>query len=1244
LWYETYKTICLLIVVALILNNTIFAQQHTKTEANADIVEYTSKEGLPTTNISKIFQTKDGYIWLSGIEGTFRFDGYDFDEIGREYGVQEMQNIYYDLEKNIIYFASPEKFIVFNGNEFKVFGKKDGYKINGLSGQVITLLDADSKGRIWIGSATHFVDRKFNGGLTMFENDKFTVYDSTSFPLHNATTFIETPYGDLIFGSNGKNTQTSEGSYIAVFKQGKFKRIDESLGVYLQNPVILNQKIVTSIDNMGNTWIAFQGVNTFTGNNNFNDQNTSGVLMYDGNKFRQYPEIHKLLSSKTIPILAAYSKTQNKFFLTTASPFPTLFNKKNKNILEFENGKWQYSDFFKEVNTVKNLRTKEEINDYSYWATVFTKANRFFPELLAFVSTSVDQSQSSKYPTELYSFNKGNWSKFDAFNGSIIGELKDGVLLSTKKGFGIYYPNKSKMLTKKDGLLRTTSGILNLDTDRNGIVWISYSYSRLPAYANIENAGINIWDGTKLHKYTEKDGLKSNVSFSAYQDTKFRVWIPTSKGITVAREIRNNEGNWIFKFKNITNNGSVDYNVTNVMETKSGDIYAWQNYVRPKSGKMTAADFYLGKFDGEKFVEIKSPFDEDENSKKYQMISLKEGISGNIWIEGLFSENIKNLTSVPTKILIYDGKKWSAPPKSWNVPKEQLHYVGELANGMYFLTVDGFYNFNGEKFINLSDSVDTNADFRILKGASVAGTQTEIQAGNKLYIRLRNKGLVIFDGKHLNFYTIKDGLPSADISNPEIDFNGNVTFGFPSGGLVIQGEKFQAYYDDENIVNGGAYVVAKDINGNLLRFYNGVGLYVKNIEHKNYPLRISAVAVNSKYYFYNYPKEYSYSQNSFQFSFAALNYKEPNQTKYEHFLEGYDKDWSRPTKVAFSEYQNLSPGEYTFRIRGITSNEMKTNEATYSFVINPPIWQTWWAYSIYVLFLGFVLGNIRKYETRRIKLKETNRLRKERSEARVREAELRAKAAETQSKLIRVEHDRKTKELKEARQLQLSMLPKELPNIPNLDIAVCMQTATEVGGDYYDYHIHSDGTFTIVLGDATGHGMQAGMMVSIMKSLFMSDRANKDLLPFYTNTNSAIKDMRLGRLMMALTTMQFDGSMINTINAGMPPVLLYDSRKEVVKELTAKSMPLGAMKNFPYSLEKFEPNKGDTIMLFSDGLPELLNESNQMFGYERVKKLFSEIMEKSSKEIVDRFKHSAQDWAGDKPPNDDVTFVVLKMK
>jgi len=301
------------------LTTILFAQNKIKTEANKDIVEYTNKEGLPTTNISNILQTHDGYIWLSGIEGTYRFNGYDFEEVGEEIGLPQMQNMYYDSTKNILYFASPKKFITFNGKEFKTYSEKDGYKINGLSGQVITFLDSDSKGRIWIGSSTPFIDKKFNGGLTKFENGKFSVlFDSTSFPLDNATALVETPYGDLIFASDGRNTQTNEGSHIALYKNGIFKKIDESAGVKLQNANIFPQNFSTSIDKYGNTWLAFTGIQT----SGMVAKNTAGILMYDGSNFHQYTDFMDSLGKDKLPFAVYYSKQLGVKYSSPHFQFP----------------------------------------------------------------------------------------------------------------------------------------------------------------------------------------------------------------------------------------------------------------------------------------------------------------------------------------------------------------------------------------------------------------------------------------------------------------------------------------------------------------------------------------------------------------------------------------------------------------------------------------------------------------------------------------------------------------------------------------------------------------------------------------------------------------------------------------------------------------------------------------------------------------------------------------------------------
>jgi hypothetical protein len=141
--------------------------------------------------------------------------------------------------------------------------------------------------------------------------------------------------------------------------------------------------------------------------------------------------------------------------------------------------------------------------------------------------------------------------------------------------------------------------------------------------------------------------------------------------------------------------------------------------------------------------------------------------------------------------------------------------------------------------------------------------------------------------------------------------------------------------------------------GNMVEFYNGVGLYINKSEVKSFPLKISSVSVEGKFHYFDFPEKLSYSQNSFIFNYAALDYKDPDQTTYEHFLEGYDKDWSRPGNLAFAEYQNLPSGDYTFRVRGTTSNGIKTNEAAYSFIVSPPYWRTWWAYVLYgLIFIG----------------------------------------------------------------------------------------------------------------------------------------------------------------------------------------------------------------------------------------------------------------------------------------------------
>ena len=1224
------------IMMVFVTTISINSQTKIKTEADAEIVEYTNKDGLPTTNFSNIVQTKDGYLWISSIEGTYRFDGYEFEEVGEKYGVPKTQAVYYDSLKNILYFASPSNFVIFDGKKFISFGEKEGYKINGLEGQTVNFIRADSKGRIWIGSSTPFIDKEFNGGLTKYENGKFTVYDSKNFPLHNAAGFIETPYGDLIFSSRGRNTRSYEESYIALFKNDEFKIIDESVGVNLLHAVFPNQDLNRTIDEKGNTWIACSGVL------NLGEEvtiNSSGVLMYDGNSFHQYPGLTKYLNKNLGISTVHYNKVDNKIYATAFKPNSETFNNDNKMIFELRNDEWVVSDIINKISSIKNINTNKTLIDFRYISSLFVDDNRYFPELLGFIVTNFNiGGQGTKYPSQYFAYSQNQWKKIDAFNGIPLKMLNDGLLVNTSNGFGIYYPKDYKLFTEKDGFLSPNSFIPTLYSDNNGIVWISYSMADLPSYLGINSKGINVWDGKKLHSFTEKDGLSGNAAFMTYQDSKGRIWIPTTKGVTLCREIKNSRGEWLFKFEKIKNDRSQFYNATKLLETSKGEIYCWQTAVGSTFGDYKAS-FYLGKFDGEKFIEIPSPFDDELKKKKIQFIELREAANGNLFLEGIFSKKLNEINTAKTYIMVFDGKSWHKAPDKWEIPEEQLHYVGTLDNGMYYLTVNGFYNFNGKKFVNLIDSVDANADFRLLKGASVAGTKTDNQADGKLFIRLRNRGLVIFDGKNLNFYTKKDGLPSANLYNPNPDSKGSMMFSHPSGALIVRDNKFQPYYDEGNLT-GGANVTTLDGEGNLVMHYRGVGLLIKKQDHKTYSLKLSSVSIDTATYFYNFPTNLSHLENSFVFKFAALNFKDPKQTNYEYILEGYDKDWSLPGNLSFAQYQNLPPGDYTFRVKGITSNGVKTNEANYAFIIAPPFYKTWWAYLIYILSGILLLYSIRKFELKRQFKNAAIKESKLRAEA----AELQAKAAEAQARVIQAENDRKSRELEEARSLQLSLLPKDLPKHDKLEIAFYMKTATEVGGDYYDYSFRPDGSLNVCLGDATGHGMKAGTLVSMMKSLFTANSIDKNLVDFFISSNAALKKSHMERMMIGFAMLNINDESAEIVNAGLPSLYHYVKSKNEINELDIHSLPLGAMSSDNYTATTIKLAKDDVILMLTDGFPELQNKNEELYGYEKLEKSFEKVVEKSPNEIINYLKDEGSKWVEDEDPDDDVTFVVIKVK
>ncbi len=247
-------------------------------------------------------------------------------------------------------------------------------------------------------------------------------------------------------------------------------------------------------------------------------------------------------------------------------------------------------------------------------------------------------------------------------------------------------------------------------------------------------------------------------------------------------------------------------------------------------------------------------------------------------------------------------------------------------------------------------------------------------------------------------------------------------------------------------------------------------------------------------------------------------------------------------------------------------------------------------------------------------------------------------------KQLEAAYARKSEELDMARQVQLSMLRPPVPDHPDLTIAVFMETASELGGDYYDFHLADDGTLTIAIGDATGHGAKAGMMVTATKSLFKAIGHRPGLLGLVRRFTQTLKSLNLPGLYMHMTLARYKDGQFNLIAAGMPPALVYRAASGTVEEVVLKGPPLGSFPDFPYQQCMVSLAPGDTVLLMSDGFLELLNRQGEMLEAPRVHALFEEAAGESPEAVIAHLRQAGNAWANNRPLNDDVTFVVLQRK
>ncbi|HXA17144.1 MAG TPA: SpoIIE family protein phosphatase [Thermoanaerobaculia bacterium] len=259
------------------------------------------------------------------------------------------------------------------------------------------------------------------------------------------------------------------------------------------------------------------------------------------------------------------------------------------------------------------------------------------------------------------------------------------------------------------------------------------------------------------------------------------------------------------------------------------------------------------------------------------------------------------------------------------------------------------------------------------------------------------------------------------------------------------------------------------------------------------------------------------------------------------------------------------------------------------------------------------------------------------------EQERTRKEQEIQQRILALEYERKSVDLEEARRFQLSMLPKSVPAHDRYDVAVFTLTATEVGGDYYDFHIAYNNVLSVTIGDATGHGAKAGTMVTVIKALFAGYTPEVMPAQFLRDAAEKVKRMDLGRMAMALLLARFENDRLTVASAGMLPGYVH-RQGGTIEEVARGATPLGTL-GADYHDVSIDLAAGDTVLFMTDGFPELENDSGQQLGYAAAIDEFALAAKgATADDVIASLSAAAKRWNGERPPNDDVTFVVVRAK
>jgi len=240
--------------------------------------------------------------------------------------------------------------------------------------------------------------------------------------------------------------------------------------------------------------------------------------------------------------------------------------------------------------------------------------------------------------------------------------------------------------------------------------------------------------------------------------------------------------------------------------------------------------------------------------------------------------------------------------------------------------------------------------------------------------------------------------------------------------------------------------------------------------------------------------------------------------------------------------------------------------------------------------------------------------------------------------------ERLEREMQLAGDIQSRILPKSVPVTPGFDLIGWNRPAQQVGGDYYDFLPLAGDKLGVTVGDVSGKGIPAALLVSTLHSAvrLLLDRVEVGS-PMLARLNQHIVDSSAPNkfITLLITQLDFASGELTYVNAGHNPGVLVRAGGGTAM-LDSGGMPLGLMPGSVYRCETVAIAAGDLLCLYSDGITEASSPTDEEFGLERLCELLTELREHPLSAIVERIDREVREFSAGQPQGDDQTLVLLR--